>query len=90
MKGATNLIDVLLRDLLFQSTLPVKGATEYGGLCRRIEFISIHAPCEGSDMMEKSKVIINAGFQSTLPVKGATGFTLFCAYRDFYFNPRSL
>ena len=35
---------------LFQSTLPVKGATRGDYTLRRVPAISIHAPCEGSDI----------------------------------------
>ena len=35
--------------------------------------ISIHAPCEGSDSLEKQFPVDEDGFQSTLPAKGATG-----------------
>ena len=36
--------------VLFQSTLPVRGATHIGGPGLVVEFISIHAPREGSDL----------------------------------------
>ena len=57
---------------LFQSTLPVKGATYYDEEYTRLEQISIHAPREGSDSGVDTGGTSPARFQSTLPVKGAT------------------
>ena len=58
---------------LFQSTLPVWGATNAGDIIPFYCNISIHAPRVGSDA---TRLITSAGllgFQSTLPVWGATG-----------------
>ena len=38
-----------LADRVFQSTLPLRGATGCGGSCRLAEGISIHTPLAGSD-----------------------------------------
>ena len=57
---------------LFQSTLPVWGATNAGDIIPFYCNISIHAPRVGSDA---TRLITSAGllgFQSTLPVWGAT------------------
>ncbi len=56
----------------FQSTLPVRGATEgkRKEVCNII--ISIHAPREGSDFVDEREVWQSVRFQSTLPVRGAT------------------
>ena len=56
----------------FQSTLPVRGATE--PITQEVEsnVISIHAPREGSDEIADMKKAIHGQFQSTLPVRGAT------------------
>ena len=56
---------------MFQSTLPVKGATLGFGEALPGRCVSIHAPGEGSDLglLPDSRIIL---FQSTLPVKGAT------------------
>ena len=59
-------------DCLFQSTLPVRGAT--ATMCRplfRVP-ISIHAPREGSDTFFSNLYRFTSKFQSTLPVRGAT------------------
>ena len=57
---------------IFQSTLPVGGATGWLIGLAVVRYISIHAPRGGSDTSR----IINSGsigaFQSTLPVGGAT------------------
>ena len=57
---------------IFQSTLPVGGATGcISGMVRPIR-ISIHAPRGGSDLRGDFMSISDAKFQSTLPVGGAT------------------
>ena len=65
-------IGFALRDLKFQSTLPVRGATI--GICRKgpDSRISIHAPREGSDAYRLDVPAHGLLFQSTLPVRGAT------------------
>ena len=72
MRGATILVCKKVNKKVFQSTLPVRGATpsadpERGGIK-----ISIHAPREGSDFFRPSTVGSLKIFQSTLPVRGAT------------------
>jgi len=57
--------------LLFQSTLPVKGATSASSFWMGVRPVSIHAPSEGSDFAMRF-VSARLQFQSTLPVKGAT------------------
>ena len=58
---------------MFQSTLPVRGATWRTSLiiCLVI-YVSIHAPREGSDSSLYFKRHFAFLFQSTLPVRGAT------------------
>ena len=57
----------------FQSTLPVRGATcELGAVVAGDGHISIHAPREGSDAIERIAEAASSIFQSTLPVRGAT------------------
>ena len=63
---------ILTNRLLFQSTLPARGATHddlgrLGGVG-----ISIHAPREGSDPAGKVWLKACDSFQSTLPARGAT------------------
>ena len=58
--------------LLFQSTLPMKGATIPVPARRMRPLVSIHAPNEGSDPKFGGRGD-EPVFQSTLPMKGATG-----------------
>ena len=58
--------------VLFQSTLPMRGATvavRHGG---RSGGISIHTPHAGSDVTGTALVVRCSRFQSTLPMRGAT------------------
>ena len=64
--GATNGIG------LFQSTLPVRGATTRVCKKGRGHNISIHAPRAGSDRPYRRGTPPSTEFQSTLPVRGAT------------------
>ena len=57
---------------LFQSTLPVWGATGFYGRRFFPDGISIHAPRVGSDQPEVERRRTRRAFQSTLPVWGAT------------------
>ena len=56
----------------FQSTLPMRGATEIYRKLRPGEPISIHAPHAGSDRYPPTAGTIASIFQSTLPMRGAT------------------
>ncbi len=81
---------ILSRCLLFQSTLPMRGATHIAVILYiPSSFISIHAPHAGSDcdwVITKPPEIT---FQSTLPMRGATPTKQMhpICYTDF--NPRS-
>jgi len=71
---------------VFQSTLPVKGATKSPLDDEPQLAVSIHAPSEGSDK-RKPRICGTPGtFQSTLPVKGATwrldGETTVCQFQS--------
>ena len=57
---------------IFQSTLPVRGATADALNWAKISEISIHAPREGSDSPALPSGPEFGEFQSTLPVRGAT------------------
>ena len=59
--------------VIFQSTLPVGGATYCQGINRSFTRISIHAPRGGSDLIWANSWRPPVSFQSTLPVGGATG-----------------
>ena len=58
---------------LFQSTLPVWGATSFKIYVNHLHSISIHAPRVGSDLTWQHWKEFMGEFQSTLPVWGATG-----------------
>ena len=58
--------------MLFQSTLPARGATPVLTLSLCDLLISIHAPREGSDLPREAGDKDDAQFQSTLPARGAT------------------
>ena len=64
---------------LFQSTLPVWGATIYIKGDEITSIISIHAPRVGSDFLHFPFQFCAFIFQSTLPVWGATKEVLFLA-----------
>ena len=61
-----------LRNLPFQPTLPVRGATWDYFVTITVSPISTHAPRAGSDGVYDRFVTWGAKFQPTLPVRGAT------------------
>ena len=63
-------------DTLFQSSLPVGGATIGGGDLMDNHIISILAPRGGSDSYIDKGYFARVSFQSSLPVGGATGAML--------------
>ena len=59
--------------LLFQPTLPMRGATKRNEHDRKRIKISTHAPHAGSDLNNSKKaVLMIIIFQPTLPMRGAT------------------
>ena len=74
--------------IVFQSTLPLRGATGGDKSCCQIGTISIHAPLTGSDQPISGSEQLTQ-FQSTLPLRGAT----LCSTNNYlhqgHFNPRS-
>ena len=62
----------LFSSSIFQSTLPVRGATAHTACVRDCDVISIHAPRAGSDAQHAQFCATDIAFQSTLPVRGAT------------------
>ena len=75
--------------LVFQSTLPVWGATD-DLLAFLVGFlISIHAPRVGSDAATAAFTSWTLLFQSTLPVWGATSTACPAECQQKDFNPRS-
>ena len=61
-----------LQTIVFQSTLPMRGATSRLFRMRSISLISIHTPHAGSDTAVLSDLTLHVRFQSTLPMRGAT------------------
>ena len=57
---------------LFQSTRPVRGATQHGEVTWRLRLVSIHAPRAGRDPRRGGRSDGALRFQSTRPVRGAT------------------
>ena len=76
MKGATVISSLWINVLLFQSTPPVKGATQKQIHSAGLLKISIHAPREGGDYFTPARAALTMSFQSTPPVKGATTFDI--------------
>ena len=58
--------------ILFQSTRPVRGATEAMAAQEARLVVSIHAPRAGRDSASNSSASRSLAFQSTRPVRGAT------------------
>ena len=73
---------------IFQSTLPVRGATLVIQLVYTTLRISIHAPRAGSDTTEIDIAVRAMLFQSTPPVRGATMFNISTIRCSWNFNPR--
>ena len=75
--------------ILFQSTLPVGGATNAWRFFYEVCYISIHAPRGGSDSRFSLCGMARLLFQSTLPVGGATATMISIFTLLVNFNPRS-
>ena len=73
---------------LFQSTLPVRGATMPVMAIRSLALFQSTLPVRGATKLIKEQGIMEI-FQSTLPVRGATGPPASCLWSSRYFNPRS-
>ena len=74
---------------IFQSTLPVRGATLQSEKYTSLLMISIHAPRAGSDFPAVISETLTHIFQSTLPVRGATRHSPNQPQTLKNFNPRS-
>ena len=59
---------------IFQSTLPLRGATWKWYYDKFPQLISIHTPLAGSDVDKLAANSVTTEFQSTLPLRGATHF----------------
>ena len=81
-------IIIPVRMTVFQSTLPLRGAT-VGVWYSAAEFaISIHTPLAGSDHTERNGSLLTL-FQSTLPLRGATRPCRRAGCCPSHFNPHS-
>ena len=66
--------------LLFQPTLPLRGATCRSSTGSRTARVSTHAPLAGSDVPAATSRCHRASFQPTLPLRGATGLPVCLAW----------
>ena len=62
----------VLKDMQFQSTLPLRGATSEAVRYELAKLISLHTPLAGSDSANTPPKPEKDTFQSTLPLRGAT------------------
>ena len=72
VRGATMVLNSVVRTGVFQSMLPVRGATSDMIVMSPFHIISIHAPRAGSDCWASEVWARMELFQSMLPVRGAT------------------
>ena len=72
MRGATLTRTSCSGSYRFQSTPPVRGATEHNDNVDYLNDISIHAPRAGGDRLYAESRLAEYKFQSTPPVRGAT------------------
>ena len=82
-------MEVKRGDMIFQSTLPMRGATVWNRSVIVRQIISIHTPHAGSDSTNLHYFDFSVPFQSTLPMRGATGNTSTLNMPYSYFNPHS-
>ena len=73
----------------FQSTHPMRGATNVGSAFEHQRGISIHAPHAGCDSQAAACIKTSQPFQSTHPMRGATRFRPRPHLRPNNFNPRT-
>ena len=76
--------------MLFQSTRPVRGATQGGPVLAVPERISIHAPHAGRDVILNPIPQEVALFQSTRPMRGATPHFRFHDLRHIFQSTRPM
>ena len=88
MRGATLFLIGVAGFRAFQSTLPVRGATDVSALVVDNGVISIHAPREGSDKI-LAEVLLLRNISIHAPREGSdrSASEIHLAIRDF--NPRS-
>ena len=73
----------------FQSTRPMRGATQDLVVKDRARHISIHAPHAGRDYRVGGLQLWQCSFQSTRPMRGATSASPVTVGGRWYFNPRA-
>ena len=73
----------------FQSTHPLRGATNVSAAQGQVFSISIHAPLAGCDLFENAVYQLIDLFQSTHPLRGATTFVAGLTQGIPHFNPRT-
>ena len=73
----------------FQSTLPVRGATQEGNTPGGNQDISIHAPREGSDLTTKSATLPRKVISIHAPREGSDVVLVSIVTPEANFNPRS-
>ena len=73
---------------IFQSTLPVRGATSWETIARRLHYISIHAPRAGSDTMTIADAAPILDFNPRSPC-GERPRQATTGRMSAHFNPRS-
>ena len=74
---------------IFQSTLPMRGATIDYTVKEEVDDISIHTPHAGSDIIWHRVQEHISRFQSTLPMRGATTCCPHRSLESVNFNPHS-
>ena len=74
---------------LFQSTLPLRGATQIVRQQGQQAQFQSTLPLRGATYFRAAAVPQLRPFQSTLPLRGATPVLWLIRMRDLYFNPRS-
>ena len=75
--------------IIFQSTLPARGATPLGGDSKRNEAFQSTLPARGATRSWMASATPPNTFQSTLPARGATGCSSITTSTKAHFNPRS-
>ena len=78
-----------IKDIKFQSTHPLRGATVVDYSAYMNQFISIHAPLAGCDARHWRRNGRLQKFQSTHPLRGATWTSSRHLTAPWHFNPRT-
>ena len=73
----------------FQSTRPIRGATEYEVVGHGKYGISIHAPHTGRDMWWSRRLAVSVLISIHAPHTGRDPSCWWCSWSSSYFNPRA-